>query len=99
MQNYFQSGEWNVICALCGKKMKSGDIRKRWDGIYVCPEDYERRNILDFIRSVGEEGTPPFTSPEPADQFVTVIYLQNRQGIAGLAIAGVAKAGYYNPNI
>lgn len=29
-------GQWNVICDRCGRKFKSGQVRKEWTGLRVC---------------------------------------------------------------
>ncbi len=91
MQTYYKPGSWNVICAVCGVEFKADEIRKRWDGLLVCHNDYENRNILDFTRVMPEMGSVPYSNPEPADQFIPVGYVGN--AIAGYAIAGVAIAG------
>lgn len=31
-RNYYISGQWNVICDVCGKKIKAGKAKQRWDG-------------------------------------------------------------------
>lgn len=31
-RNYYTSGQWNCICDVCGKKVKAGDAKQRWDG-------------------------------------------------------------------
>jgi hypothetical protein len=87
MKNYYKHGSWNILCAVCGVQFKSDEIRKRWDGLLVCKNDYEDRNILDFTRVKPEMGSVPYSNPEPAvDTFVDVHYLVT--SIAGLAIAG-----------
>lgn len=99
MRNYFKAGCWNVVCQVCGKQVKSDAIIKRWDGVLVCKEDYEPRNILDFVRSVTERSSIPFVAPDPPPVFVNVIYIQDTQAIAGIAVAGLAITGYSNPNL
>lgn len=80
MQNYYKHGEWNIICFVCGKKCKSGDIRKRWDGALVCKEDYETRHILDFIKIRSDETSVPYSNTEPPDQFIFFCYIESRTG-------------------
>lgn len=98
MRLHYKPGQWNVICAVCGKKMKSGHTKRRWDGLYVCEHDWEPRHILDFIRAIPDNQTVPYSNPEPTDQFINVPYIQNTQAIAGLAISGLAVAGKVVPN-
>lgn len=74
MNNYFKPGTWNMICALCGRKVKSDEIKKRWDGLYVCAEDFEVRHPLDFIRAIDDDSSVPYVNPEPANTFVQSNY-------------------------
>lgn len=58
--NYYKPGAWNIRCMICDRKIKSTEIKKRWDGIWCCPEDWEPRHPLDFLRGVPERITVPF---------------------------------------
>lgn len=69
--DYLKLGEWNVLCDVCGFKYKSSQIKKRWDGLYVCEKDYEARHPQDFIRGVRDDQSVDFTRPEATDNFVT----------------------------
>jgi len=60
--DYFHPGSWNVICQECGEKWKAFDIRKRWDGFYVCPFCSENRHPQDFIKGVPDEQDVPFST-------------------------------------
>jgi hypothetical protein len=70
MQDSLKLGEWNAICKVCGFKFKSSEMRKRWDGLMVCKEDYETRNPQDFIRAPKEDTSVPWTRPEKPDTFI-----------------------------
>ena len=52
----------------------------------VCAVDYEPRQPQDFVRGVADFQAPPFTRPEPQDQFVpgpcTAIYIWDDSTIA-----------------
>ena len=37
----YKKGDWNIICDVCGCKMKRSEARKRWDGMLVCGDDWE----------------------------------------------------------
>lgn len=68
-------GDWNAICDVCGFKFKASKIKERWDGLYVCREDFETRHPSDYYRSpVGEESKVPWTSPEGTDNLVDVTF-------------------------
>ena len=68
--DYLALGQWNVICDVCGFKFKSGQIQKRWDGLYVCPKDYEPRHPQDFLRGIPDDQSVAFTRPEATDTFL-----------------------------
>jgi hypothetical protein len=63
-------GAWNVICDMCGKKMKNFELRKRWDGLMVCSKDWEPRQPQDFVRGVADIQTPPWVRPEQTNVFI-----------------------------
>jgi len=63
-------GKWNVICDRCGFKFKNTELRKDWQGLMVCKDDFELRNQQDFIRIRPEEVAPPWVRPEAPDQFI-----------------------------
>jgi len=70
----FKDGDWNILCSVCSKKIKGSEARKRWDGLYVCMEDYEQRHPQDLLKVKQERMTVPFTRPDPEDIFVDVTY-------------------------
>jgi hypothetical protein len=70
MKNYYSHGNWNTICQSCGRKFKSDVMTRRWDGLYVCPDDFEYRHPQDFVKVWADKQTPPWTSPRPPDVFV-----------------------------
>ena len=74
MHNYYISGEWNLICDVCGKKIKAGEAKHRWDGFVVCPSDFEYRHEQDFVRARQDKISVPFTRPRPADVFTNITY-------------------------
>ena len=77
MHNYYISGEWNLICDVCGKKIKSGKSRHRWDGFVVCEDDWEERQPQDFVRARQDKISVPFTRPRPLDSFRELISYQD----------------------
>ena len=69
-KNYYVSGNWNVICEVCSKKIKASDAKQRWDGLIVCPSDFEHRHEQDYVRARVDKITVPSTRPRPPDVFV-----------------------------
>lgn len=98
MKNHYKPGCWNVICQVCGVQFKSDEIKKRWDGVLVCKDDWEPRHILDFIRSYPERSGVPYQAPEPDDVFVQVYYVSLTNGMADIGGADFARADYTVPN-
>ena len=70
----YVSGDWNVVCDSCSLKTKASKTKERWDGFRVCPDCWEPRQSLDFIRAKPDKIRVPFTRPQPDDSFVDVGY-------------------------
>lgn len=105
-RNWYKSGEWNVFCMVCNRKIKAGDARKRWDGLIVCEDDYENRHPMDFLRLRQERISVPFTSDTSFDEFVGPDYPpypyctpSGSSGMVGYMVAGCARPGLGWPNM
>ena len=75
-KNYFISGEFNVTCDICSKKIKAHEAKQRWDGLVVCPDDFEHRHEQDYVRARVDKITVPFSRPIPPEIFTVVPYIQ-----------------------
>lgn len=80
MSDYLKLGTWNVVCQVCGFKYKSDELKKRWDGLYVCDKDFEHRHPMDFYKARGETKSIPWSSPEPSETHITVNYVSSSVG-------------------
>jgi len=70
--DFFELGDWNALCYECGRKRKASTMKRHWQGYWVCPQHWEPRQPQDFVRSVPDVITPPWTQPPPQeDQFTT----------------------------
>ena len=74
-RNYYKSGEWNVVCDVCSKKIKSSVARKRWDGCIIGPDDDEERHPQDFVRARQDKISVPFSRPIPTFVFTNINYV------------------------
>jgi len=83
----WKRGKWLAICDVCGFEHYNTELKKRWDGLMVCKDDWEPRHPQDFVRSV-KESTIPWSRPEPADVFVSVPYIGD----------GYTEENYFAPN-
>ncbi|MFN7882058.1 MAG: hypothetical protein ACK5PF_03455 [bacterium] len=78
MKNFLELGNWNALCDSCGRKFKANQLKRRWDGLMVCEEDYELRHPQDFLRVQRERISVPFARPYPAyDTFIPVPYIDD----------------------
>lgn len=104
-RNYYKQGEWNVFCMVCNRKIKSGQMLRRWDGLLVCPDDYENRHPMDFLRARNERISVPFTSDTSFTQFNGPTYpvypictQEGSSGVASFAVAGCMRPNLGFPN-
>lgn len=67
--SYFKLGDRNAVCYVCGFERKASEMLLRWDGVYVCKQDWEPRHPQDFVRGVPEEQAPDWTQPEGPIEF------------------------------
>lgn len=96
---YYVPGSWNVICDSCGKKIKASEAKQRWDGLIVCPEDFEMRQPQDFVKARADKISVPFTRPRPTDVFVVSCDLFTSSGVSDVGVADCAQAdnnSWYN---
>ena len=61
--DYLALGDWNCVCYQCGRKRKASQMKKHWQGYWVCPEHWEPRQQQDFARAVADNTVPPCTQP------------------------------------
>lgn len=73
-KNYYISGEWNLTCDVCSKKIKAHEAKQRWDGFIVCKDDFEFRHEQDFVKAHTDKITVPFQRPIPTLLFTNVMY-------------------------
>jgi len=76
----YKPGQWAAICDVCGFKFKNVDLKRRWDGVMVCSEDWETRHPMDFIKAPNPQRKLPWARPEPTDTFVNVPYINSDVG-------------------
>lgn len=101
MKNHLLLGNWNSLCDSCGRKFKALDLKKRWDGLMVCKEDYELRHDQDFLRVQKEKIAVPWSRPYPtADTFIGhICSVSGRYGMADYGTADCARADTFILNI
>lgn len=71
----YVKGDYKAVCDSCGQRFLASKLRKRWDGLIVCPADYEVRHPQDFVRAKVDIQAVPWARPESEDyQFVPIDY-------------------------
>lgn len=63
----YKSGDNWVTCDVCGFDIYASDIKKRWDGLLVCEDDYELRHPQDFVRARKDKISADIVNPSPED--------------------------------
>lgn len=63
-RDFYLPGDWNVACSMCGRKRKSSEMVRNWQGMWRCPEHNEARQPQDFVRAVPDVQSVPFAQPE-----------------------------------
>lgn len=61
--DYLELGDYNAVCAMCGRKRKASMLERNWQGQYRCPEHNESRQPQDFARGVPETMGVPWVQP------------------------------------
>jgi len=74
-KNFFISGEWNLTCDVCSKKIKAHEAKTRWDGFIVCGDCFENRHSQDFVKAHTDKISVPFQRPIPTLVFAPVSYI------------------------
>lgn len=60
------TGRPNAICDRCGQQWHLDELRRTWDGLMVCPPDWDPKPDTMRPPRIGAEGKPvPNARPEP----------------------------------
>lgn len=97
--DYFEPGDWNASCSLCGRKRKASQMVKNWQGYWRCPEHNEPRQPQDFIKGIQDIQTVPWSQP-PTDIGLSVCTLNGQCAIPGVATPGCMLPGntFFDPS-
>lgn len=69
--DYLKLGDYNAICYECGKKFKASELKRHWQGYWVCEKHWEARHPQDFVKGTKDVQTPPWVQPLPAPIQIT----------------------------
>lgn len=76
-KNYYNSGDHNVTCDVCSRKIKMLQAKSRWDGFLVCHDCYEERHPQDFVRARQDKISVYITRPIPPLVFVNLMVVDD----------------------
>jgi hypothetical protein len=92
-------GNWKVACQSCGVWYASSEIRKRWDGLLVCPKDYETKHPQLLIKIRGETAVPTFVNKDASpDVFATYCDINGNSAFADMGTADCMQADKVFPS-
>ena len=67
----YESGNPWGICDRCGFKKRLSELRKEWNGLMVCKEDWEPRHPQDYlVRGRKDDQSVPNARPRQPDVFL-----------------------------
>ena len=91
---YYKKGGFWAICDVCGFKYRASQMRERWDGLMVCPDDWNPRQPQDFVKGVPEDTTTPWSRTRVPDTFISgTCTLAGRSCIPAYAVPGCSIPG------
>ena len=80
-KNYYLSGEFNLTCDRCSKKIKAHQAKHEWTGFIVCGDCYETRHEQDFVRARQDKISVLFSRPIPTLTFTDVPYIDTGNNV------------------
>lgn len=66
---YFKPGDNNAICDRCGRPFKASQLKRTWDGLYVCARDWEPRHPQDYARARPDDQSVQINRPATEPEF------------------------------
>jgi hypothetical protein len=95
--DFYQPGDWNAVCFECGRKKKASQMKRHWQGYYLCPEHWEVRQPQDFVRGVADPQALPWSQPMPGDTFGRMCTPNGVSAVPGSMEPGCIVPGYLSP--
>jgi|SRR6516164_2847134 hypothetical protein len=86
-------GDWNIICSICGTKLKFSEAVRNWQGLWRHPRCDEERHPQDFVHSLrAPEMAIPYPQ-YPGETYVEICDLNGTSAIPGYAMPGCSIPG------
>jgi len=68
----YKKGDYLAICDQCGLQFHASELKKMWNGLYACKDDWEARPLYETPNKPSKPRKLPFVRPEGKDKFMTV---------------------------
>src|ERR1700719_2467689 len=94
--DYFSPGDWNIICSICGSKMKFSQAVQNWQGQYRHPHCNEPRHPQDFVQAIKSSEMAIPVPQNMGEIDILICTLNGTSAVSGLAVAGCMVAGNSN---
>lgn len=88
----YQPGKWKAICDVCGFEFYNDELKKRWDNLMVCADDFEHDHPQKYLRVRSDKISVPWVRAEPTDNFTQVCYIYASQSYADISEADCMRA-------
>lgn len=70
LSNKYKPGDHLVTCDRCGFTIYGSESKKTWDGLIVCPDDWEPRHPQDFVRAKPDNQSVADARPAPEPYYL-----------------------------
>lgn len=83
-------GDYWMRCDVCGFDFRFSQMRERWDGLWVCSDDYEERHPQEYVKGIGDFQAVPFARPDSINVFsTTTLSADMAAGSLSITVASV----------
>lgn len=95
-EDYFQPGDWNLICSMCGTKGKMSQMVQNWQGMWRHVRCNEPRHPQDFVHALNSQEMVVPVVQKMGEGDVLFCALNDISAVPGVALPGCMLPG--NPN-
>ena len=57
----YKCGDYNAQCDSCGFKFKASELKKQWNGLYVCSLCFDERHPQEFVKAPPDDQSVPWS--------------------------------------
>lgn len=99
--DYWAPGDWNALCAECGRKRKASTLIQLpagvpGSGLWVCREHWNPRQPQDYVKGIRDLQSPPWVQPQSDLNFGSLTVIDVPWTPEGYAAGSVVITGTAN---